>query len=204
MRWNWNSILHPIHAKPPQPQRPTIEKVGAWNSSVFPSSPRLSMGSITVYFPDVGELLQTAPVKQLSTIQAPRILSQQVDYDVAQISPTFSEAMEAVEEKLHSLEEVHESSLPHERDILWINGSERKYIEAYLVSDSQNMKTLPRCYLRPFLDPADQALFQLVGMGFPVQRARNALMKSDNGCRPCFNIALQILLSEQASQSIDI
>jgi hypothetical protein len=60
------------------------------------------MSSITVYFPDVGELLQTAPVKHLSTIQAPRILSQQVDYDVAQISPTFSEAMEAVEEKLHS------------------------------------------------------------------------------------------------------
>jgi hypothetical protein len=45
-----------------------------------------------------------------------------------------------------------------------------------------------------FLDPADQAMLQIVGMGFTPMEARDALMRTDNGTHHSLPLAVEYLL----------
>jgi len=178
-----------------QPKRPVITIIGISKNSVFPSSRRQSMEDITVCFPGLQEHIQPTRTKRPFLTQASTIASQRAEFSTVSPSPTFTEAMEALEEKLHHITEANQlsrdSDQPNDGGHFWVNEKERKYIKDYAES------IVPQCYLRSFIDPADQALFGLVGMGFPIREARKALMRSDNGCRPHFELALEILLWEQ-------
>lgn len=50
-------------------------------------------------------------------------------------------------------------------------------------------------FLSPaFIDPADQAMLQIVGMGFTPMEARDALMRTDNGTHHSLPLAVEFLL----------
>lgn len=51
---------------------------------------------------------------------------------------------------------------------------------------------------RSIIDPADQALFQIVGMGFTAIEAREALMRTDNGVCHSVPQAIEYLLHRSA------